>query len=146
MLCRVKTRGEGSRGPAGGGVVGGEGLRVFQHWHPRPSSRECNYQKMTKANQPTLFDESRMTHQHRMSKSLMALAQCGASQSRCMGGQWLPIDPPSSAGSCFRMGQRKCKPKRLCKQEFPGFKGPNQFLLDFVNRMDQKQGNEGNHP
>jgi hypothetical protein len=30
-----------------------------------------------------------------------------------MGGQWLPIDPPS-AGSCFRMGQRKYyKPKRL---------------------------------
>jgi hypothetical protein len=40
MLCRVKSRGEGSRGPAGGGVVGGEGLRVFQHWC-RPSSHRA---------------------------------------------------------------------------------------------------------
>jgi hypothetical protein len=45
MLCLVKTRGKGSRGRAGGGVVGGEGLRVFQCWC-RPS---CWHQFLSSA-------------------------------------------------------------------------------------------------
>jgi hypothetical protein len=52
MLCRLKTRGEGSRGPAGGGVVGGEGLRVFQYWY-RPSY--FGYQVPARKNQLVLI-------------------------------------------------------------------------------------------
>jgi hypothetical protein len=64
MLCRVKTRGEGSRGPAGGGVVGGEGLRVFQYWY-RPSYAQLDFKKGTN----TQRESSKSVHHPIMSHS-----------------------------------------------------------------------------